>query len=386
MQQNSRVFLILFLGILSAFGPFVVDLYLPALPQLSQFFNSSTSMVQMTLTTGMLGLAVGQLFFGPLSDKYGRRMPLLLAFIVYLLSTVLIVFSPNIETLIALRLVQGFMAAAGVVISRAVVADLYHGQEMTRFFGALMTINTLAPILSIVLGGVLLKWTDWRGLFVFLALLGGAVLFATVRFRESLPVAKRLNVPVAASFAGLLSVMKNRNFMLFVLIEAFATTGMFAYIAASPFIFQSFYGLDSLTFSLIFASNGLALIVGTNIGGRLNNRLAVKLGVFGTLLSAVYLTVNLVTQSSVWLVEAGFLIQLFTLGLMLPALSALAMDAEREQAGSASALLGFLMFVFGAVVSPLVGIGNIFIATSVAIVIGSLLALGCYAAVKHKIS
>ncbi|OOR90438.1 hypothetical protein B0181_04710 [Moraxella caviae] len=204
--RNSKAFLILLLGMLSAFGPFVIDLYLPALPALAQFFDTSASMAQMTLTTGMLGLAFGQLIFGPLSDKYGRKMPLLVSLLVYLVSTVLIVFAPSIEALIALRLVQGLASAGSVVISRAVVADLYEGQEMTRFFGALMTVNGLAPILSPILGSVLLKFTDWRGMFVFLALIGVAMILTTTRFYESLPVQKRMKESVASSFAALFKV------------------------------------------------------------------------------------------------------------------------------------------------------------------------------------
>jgi len=156
-KANSKLFLVLLLGVLSAFGPFVVDLYLPSLPQLATFFETSASMTQLTLTTAMIGLAVGQLLLGPLSDKFGRKIPLIISLVIYIISTVLIVYAPNIEAMIALRVIQGLSSAGSVVISRAVATDLYRGREMTRFFGLLMTINGLAPIISPILGSLLLE-------------------------------------------------------------------------------------------------------------------------------------------------------------------------------------------------------------------------------------
>ncbi|WP_172462101.1 hypothetical protein [Moraxella caviae] len=179
--------------------------------------------------------------------------------------------------------------------------------------------------------------------------------------------------------------MKNKTFMLFVLIESFAFMAMFAYIAASPFVFQEFYGLSSLAFSLCFGVNGAALVVGSNLGGRLNNSKAVKMGVFGTLVTAVYVATALVLQVNVWLLEAGFFAMLLMIGVMLPALATLAMSAEKTYAGSASALLGFMVFAFGAIISPMVGLGDIFISSAIAIVLSSLLALACYALVVKKI-
>ena len=385
MQKNSQIFLVLLLGALSAFGPFVVDLYLPALPSLVSFFNSSTSMVQMTLTTGMIGLAVGQLLFGPLSDKFGRKVPLLLSLAVYFISTVAIVFSPNIETLIALRFIQGFASSGSVVISRAVVADLYRGREMTRFFGLLMTINGLAPIISPIIGSAMLNFTDWRGMFVLLALIGVFAFAGSARLHESLPTDKRLTTPILLTFTTLFKVMKNPIFMLFVAIESFAFGGMFAYISASPFIFQQYYGLSSFMFSLCFAANGAALVFGSNLGGRLTNSRAVFLGVTSSLIMGLFVALMLITHSNVWLIEAGLFFMLFGIGLMLPALSALAMEAERQYAGSASALLGFLVFMVGAIVSPLVGIGDIFYASAIVITASKLLMLCAYLTVRKNI-
>ena len=191
-SANSKAFLVILLGVLSAFGPFVVDLYLPSLPQLATFFNSTASMTQLTLTSAMIGLALGQLLLGPISDKFGRKKPLVISLLIYIISTIFIVFAPNIETMIALRLIQGLSSAGGVVISRAIATDLYRGREMTRFFGLLMTINGMAPIVSPILGSLLLEYISWKGVFDFLALIGVAVLAFCFRLKESLSSENRL--------------------------------------------------------------------------------------------------------------------------------------------------------------------------------------------------
>ena len=199
-KANSKLFLVLLLGVLSAFGPFVVDLYLPSLPQLASFFETSASMTQLTLTTAMIGLAVGQLLLGPLSDKFGRKIPLIISLVIYIISTVLIVYAPNIEAMIVLRVIQGLFSAGSVVISRAVATDLYRGHEMTRFFGLLMTINGLAPIISPILGSLLLEYISWKGIFIFLALIGVIVLLFCFRLKESLNLENRLQGSIFSTF------------------------------------------------------------------------------------------------------------------------------------------------------------------------------------------
>ena len=347
MKANSKLFLVLLLGVLSAFGPFVVDLYLPSLPQLATFFETSASMTQLTLTTAMIGLAVGQLLLGPLSDKFGRKIPLIISLVIYIISTVLIVYAPNIETMIVLRVIQGLSSAGSVVISRAVATDLYRGREMTRFFGLLMTINGLAPIISPILGSLLLEYISWKGVFVV--------------------------------------IIKNRLFMSYVGIQSFLLGSMFAYIAASPFIFQSFYGLSAFVFSLCFGANGAALVIGANVGSKLANRKALTIGVFAFVVAALYTIAVLIIQPYWLFVEIGFFVMLLLMGITFPAISSLAMESEHQYAGSASALLGFAPFFLGGVVSPLVGIGNIFYSTALVILACSSLALAIYWAIRHKI-
>ena len=384
-KANSKLFLVLLLGVLSAFGPFVVDLYLPSLPQLASFFETSASMTQLTLTTAMIGLAVGQLLLGPLSDKFGRKKALIISLVIYIISTVLIVFSPNIETMIVLRVIQGLSSAGSVVISRAIATDLYRGREMTRFFGLLMTINGIAPIISPILGSLLLEYISWKGVFVFLALIGVVVLFFCFRLKESLSVENRLQGSIFATFSTFGVIIKNRLFMSYVGIESFLLGAMFAYIAASPFILQSFYGLSAFIFSLCFGANGAALVIGANIGGKLPNRQALAIGVLAFVVAALYTIAVLIIQPHWLFVEIGFFAMLLLMGITFPAISTLAMESERQYAGSASALLGFAPFFLGGIVSPLVGIGNIFYSTALVILACGVLGLAIYWSIRHKI-
>jgi drug resistance transporter, bcr/cflA subfamily len=384
-KANSKLFLVLLLGVLSAFGPFVVDLYLPSLPQLASFFETSASMTQLTLTTAMIGLAVGQLLLGPLSDKFGRKIPLIISLVIYIISTVLIVYAPNIESMIVLRVIQGLSSAGSVVISRAVATDLYRGREMTRFFGLLMTINGSAPIISPILGSLLLEYISWKGVFVFLALIGVIVLLFCFRLKESLSIENRLQGSIFATFSTFGVIIKNRLFMSYVGIESFLLGAMFAYIAASPFILQSFYGLSAFIFSLCFGANGAALVIGANIGGKLPNRQALAIGVLAFVVAALYTIAVLIIQPHWLFVEIGFFAMLLLMGITFPAISTLAMESERQYAGSASALLGFAPFFLGGIVSPLVGIGNIFYSTALVILACGVLGLAIYWSIRHKI-
>ena len=384
-KANSKLFLVLLLGVLSAFGPFVVDLYLPSLPQLASFFETSASMTQLTLTTAMIGLAVGQLLLGPLSDKFGRKIPLIISLVIYIISTVLIVYAPNIESMIVLRVIQGLSSAGSVVISRAVATDLYRGREMTRFFGLLMTINGSAPIISPILGSLLLEYISWKGVFVFLALIGVIVLLFCFRLKESLSIENRLQGSIFATFSTFGVIIKNRLFMSYVGIESFLLGAMFAYIAASPFILQSFYGLSAFIFSLCFGANGAALVIGANVGGKLPNRKALAIGVLAFVVAALYTIAVLIIQPHWLFVEIGFFAMLLLMGITFPAISTLAMESERQYAGSASALLGFAPFFLGGIVSPLVGIGNIFYSTALVILACGVLGLAIYWSIRHKI-
>ena len=378
IKRNSKLFLVLFLGTLSAFGPFVTDLYLPALPLMSNYFSASTSTIQLTLTGSMVGLALGQLLIGPISDKLGRKKPLLISLIVYLISTIAIIILPNIYAMIILRFIQGISSAGAVVISRAVSTDLYKGKEMAQFFALLMAVNGLAPILSPVLGSLLLEFTDWRGIFIALAIIGIIIIIASLKFHESLAEQKRLNVPITKTYHSIVLVSQNKLFTALVFIQGFALAAMFAYIAASPFILQTHY-------SICFGLNGFAIVLGSKISGRFNEKKGIKFGLTMMLIISIYLAFVLSLMLPFLFVEVGFFLLLLGLGLILPAGSALAMGLERKRAGSASALFGFLPFFLGGIVSPLVGIGNIFYSSSIAIVICCIIPFVIYKVIEKKL-
>ena len=383
LKRNSKLFLILFLGTLSAFGPFVTDLYLPALPTMTSFFNASTSTIQLTLTGSMVGLALGQLLIGPISDKYGRKNPLIISLVIYLISTLAIIIFPNVYAMITLRFIQGVSSAGAVVISRAISTDLYHGRELAAFFALLMAVNGLAPIFSPILGSLLLQLTDWRGIFVTLAVIGIILLVVSFKFHESLESNKRLNLPITKTYYSIILVAKNKLFFSLVIIQGFALAAMFAYIAASPFILQTHYNLTPLMYSLYFGLNGFAIVLGSKSAGNFKEKNSIKLGLSLMLAVSIYLAIVLTLTLPFLFIEAGFL--LLGLGFILPAGSAIAMSLERERAGSASAFFGFVPFFLGGVVSPLVGIGNIFHSSAIAIVICSVISFVTFKLVEKRI-
>lgn len=368
MKQNSSLYILLLLGMVSAFGPFVTDFYLPALPAMGAFFDTSASMVQLTLTVSMVGLGVGQLFIGPLSDRYGRKMPLLASLVLFIASTVGCLGASSIGVFILFRFLQGVAGAGGVVISKSIATDLYTGRRLARFFSMLSSVQGLAPICAPVLGGVLLLVTDWHGIFYVLLAIAAGVLFFTIAFRESLP--KGIQGSTLTAFAAYLPVLRNRVFMRYVGVQALAMGVMFAYIGSSPFVFQEHFGLSPLAYSLCFGVNSLGIM-----GGSLlilcfgQARQALRVGVTGFLVMSGVVALVLLLGASVWVVEGAFFFLLVCLGMILPTSTTLALEPVRGSSGSASAVLGFFAFLVGGICSPLAGVGDMLVSTSVVIVI-----------------
>lgn len=245
-MTKSRILWIAFvLGALSAFGPLSIDMYLPSLPTLADNLHTTTSLAQLGLTACLLGLAVGQIVAGPLSDVRGRRGPLVISLILYAAASLLCVFAPNIGMLIALRFIQGLTGSAGIVISRAVARDLYSGKELTRFFSLLMLVNGVAPIAAPVLGGVILNFVSWRGVFMVLCVVGVAMLIAVVLgLPETLPTNRRASGGLKQTLGTLGHLFADRRFMGYALSQALITGAMFAYIAGSPFVLQDIFGVS----------------------------------------------------------------------------------------------------------------------------------------------
>lgn len=362
--ENSKLYILIFTGIVSAFGPFVTDFYLPALPALSEYFDTTASLVQLSLTFSMVGLAVGQLIIGPLSDKYGRKIPLMISLVIFCLSTLGCLYSRDIYGFIFFRLLQGFSGAGGVVISRSIALDLYQGKELAHFFSMLSAVQGLAPVCAPVLGGILLEIMNWKGIFWILMVIGLVLTVALHFFKESLNIEKRQNGSILSTFEHYLPVLGNKQFMGYVCIQAFAMGVMFTYIAASPFIFQNHFDTSPFLYSCCFGVNALGIMLGSLAVSNFKDvKVALKVGVTGFALMSLPMTVALIFSPSVWIVEVLLFFFLVFLGLILPSSTTLALDLERKNPGNASALLGFLMFLFGGVLSPLTGMGNMLCTT-----------------------
>ncbi|WP_088186548.1 multidrug effflux MFS transporter [Desulfosporosinus sp. FKA] len=362
-SRSRRLWIAFILGALSAFGPLSIDMYLPSLPILAKDLHTSASFAQFSLTACLLGLAFGQLLTGSQSDVRGRRMPLLIGLFCYSVSSLLCVISPSIWTLILLRFIQGFAGSAGIAISRAVVRDLYSGPEMTRFFALLMLINGVGPIVAPIIGGQLLEFTSWRGVFLVLTLVGIAMFLAVFfTLPETLPPQRRSQGGLKNVLITFRDLMCDRVFMGYALPQGLVMAAMFAYISGSPFVIQNIFGASPQLFSLFFAINGLGIIIAGQIAGRMASRIAgTKLFITGLILATLgglCLLTTILLGAGLMAILLPLFIAVSSVGVVTTAGSSLAMENYGHSAGSASALLGLFAFVIGAAVAPLVGLGG----------------------------
>lgn len=387
--RRTGVLVTVVLGGLTATPPLAMDMYLPSLPEVTRSLHAPAATVQLTLTACLLGMALGQLVVGPMSDRWGRRRPLLTGLAVYVLATALCALAPNAGTLVAFRLAQGLAGAAGIVIARAVVRDLYDGVAMARFFSTLMLISGVAPIVAPLIGGQLLRVTDWRGVFVVLTVVG-AVLAAVVwaRLPETLPPAERHAGGVGEALRAMRGLLADLPFTGYMLAGGFAFAALFAYISASPFVIQEIYGASPQTFSLLFGLNSVGLVIAGQVNGKLlvgrvslDKVLAAGLAVT-VLAAAALLLMSTGALGHVGLapVSAALFVLMSAMGVTLPNAQSLALLRTRHAAGSASALLGTSSFLVGAVASPLVGVAGEHTAVPMAVVqlAGALVALACF--------
>jgi DHA1 family bicyclomycin/chloramphenicol resistance-like MFS transporter len=374
-KSNSYSFALIFCSALAAFGPFVTDFYLPALPSMTSALSAGASLVQLSLTVTLIGMGLGQLIIGPLSDKFGRRNPLVIALLFFALSSAGCALSPNIKALIACRFVQGFSAAGGVVMSRSIAADLYGGKRLAKVLAVVSAIMGIAPVVAPIAGGLVLKFASWRGIFVVICFLGLCVLAASFVYRESLTKERRQGGAIISRFAYYGTMARNRSFVFYVLTLAFGFGGLFfTYISASPFIFQDVYKLSAQAFSGLFAINSVAMFTGPQLS-RLFKRSesAVLLSSAITPLVAIIIAILLHFHAPFWAVAAAFFVLLMFLNMLNPAATALALNLESKNSGNASAFIGFLEFVAGGAASPLMGIGDVTITCSISLVVCTLL-------------
>lgn len=391
-KKVGKVWLVLLFGSLTAFGPLSMDMYLPALPIVTTDMQTTASLAQLSLTACLLGLAGGQLLFGPLSDIQGRRRPLVFTIIIYAVASLLAAFSPNIWIFIAMRFIQGFSAAAGIVIARASARDIYNGKELTSFMALLALVHGAAPILAPIFGGTILEWVNWPVIFIILSLIG-VVMFLGVFFilPETLPEENRSEASVLAVFRSFHILLKDRGFMMIALTQAMISTSMFAYIAGSPFVLQNIYNVTPQQFSFIFAVNGIGIILAAQITGRLANHMKESNILFGGILmsltGSILLLITAIFDLSIWVIIPAFFLIVSSVGISNTTCFSLGMQRQGKVAGSASAFLGILPYAGGAIVSPLVGLGGEYtsVPLGITILICSLLACGFYASLMKSI-
>ncbi|MFD9091984.1 multidrug effflux MFS transporter [Streptomyces collinus] len=387
--RRTGLLVTLVLGGLTATPPLAMDMYLPSLPEVTRTLHAPAATVQLTLTACLAGMAVGQLVVGPMSDRWGRRRPLLAGLALYLLATALCAVAPNVEALVALRLAQGLAGAAGIVIARAVVRDLYDGVAMARFFSTLMLISGVAPIVAPLIGGQILRVTDWRGVFAALTVVGAALAVVVwLRLPETLPPARRHGGGVREALRAMRGLLADLPFTGYLLAGGFAFAALFAYISASPFVIQEIYGASPQTFSLLFGLNSVGLVIAGQVNGKvLVGRVSLD-KVLGTGLAVIVLAATALLlmacgafgEVGLAPVAAALFVLMSAMGITLPNAQSLALLRTRQAAGSASALLGTSSFLVGAIASPLVGVAGEHTAVPMAIVqlAGALVAAACF--------
>lgn len=354
---------VLLLSALTAVGPLTFDTYLAAFPQIAADLHAPAAAVQLTIAASLAGLALGQLLFGSISDAFGRRRPLLGALSVYVLASVGLTLVQNITAFTALRFVQGFTAAAGMVISMAIVRDKYEGLAVSKVMARLMLVVGVAPILAPTIGAQLLLVGSWRLIFVFLAGTGATLLvIASFALRESLPVELRRTGGTGAALRTYRDLITDLPFLGLALMSAFYLSAMFSYVASSTFVFQDGYGLSPQQFGWVFAAGAVAITAGSQVNGALVGRFTPEQVLSGAVAAGLVLSLSLFATTLLgapfWPVTVLLVLTLGTAGFVLPSAPAIALASNPHRAGSAAALLGALQFGLGALIAPLTSLGG----------------------------
>lgn len=367
--KNYAVF-VAFIAIIGAFSSLVNDMYLPTIPSMMKEFHTTPSMTQMGISMAMIGMGLGSLLWGSASDRYGRKPILMVSLVIFVISTALALFSKNITFFIVCRLFQGLGAGGAMVLSTSIPADVYMGRQLAKIMAIVGAINGVAPAFGPVIGGFMADWVGWRGIFVLLLVIGIGMTFWTTHYTETLPSQRRLNV---RSFSDYLKAYKsllfNRRFMIYVTIKAVAIGLLYAYISSAPFLIQTHYGFSATAFGLIFGGNALAMGLGSTLAVKLKSmKRAMITGCVGMFIFGVSEAVVMWCEAPFYLYELFAVPMLLFSGMIFSSANTLSMEVGRSEAGTASAILSVVKYAFAAVVSPLVGLGNMFHSASIAFV------------------
>ncbi|PRY22767.1 multidrug effflux MFS transporter [Pseudosporangium ferrugineum] len=394
LPAGRRFRIVLVLGLLTALGPLTIDMYLPALPTITDDFGVTAAAVQLTLTGTLVGLALGQLLVGPLSDAVGRRAPLIAGVGVHLLASVLCVIAPNLAVLGGLRVLQGLGAAAASVVAMAIVRDLFDGFAAARLFSRLMLVVGVAPILAPTIGGQVLQFTSWRGVFVVLTLAAAAIMAATaVVLPETLTVERRRSGGVAGTIRDYGRLFTDRVYVGLILVAGLSMAALIAYVSGSSYVLQDGFGLSEQQFAYVFAGGAVGLIGATQLNVRLLRRWTPQQILAGSLTAglgfgAVLLVLAVTEIGGLFGVLVPLWLVLAMVGLIMPNAPAIALGRHGEAAGTAAALLGAVQFGVGAVAAPLVGVLGVGAVAMAIVVFGGMLAasLVCFVVVRpHRL-
>lgn len=360
------VFLILYLVLLSAFGSFVNDMYIPTLPDMVKFFHTTTPVVQLGLTFGMIGLGVGEMILGPLSDRFGRKPVLISTLIVFAIGAMCSVWSRTIHEFIMWRLVQGVGASGGYFLARTIPADLYRGQSLAKVMALVGAINGFAPASAPVVGGLVAHSVGWQGIFWILFGFSLILLCLSPAFKESLPVSRRVTGHFPAAFRNYAVLARNKHFIVHLLLKASALGMLFAYISSAPFIIQTHYGYSQVQFGLFMGFNAIFVAAGSMAALKFKP-LKKAAAIAGWILAFTIIgqVICFYTVDSVWIYDLMNLPMIFSLGMLFSTSNTLAMNEGRDCAGDASAFIGLGGYIFGAIASPLVGMGDILHSTAI---------------------
>ena len=358
MNNRMKCFLIVFLGMLAAMAPLSTDMYLPALPEFSNDFHISASLAQLTLTMTLIGMAVGQILGGPVSDYLGRRNPLLLGMAVFTAASVLCFITSSIHMFLGLRLIQGIAGAFGIVISRAIARDVASGPELLQFYSILMMVNGLAPIAAPVIGGQILRFTSWHGIFFRYGCGRRSDVPVNHGVSETLPPQKRIS-DIKSSFKSFPPLLKNRYFCGQCLIQCFVFGGFFTYIGGSSFLFQNIYHVSAQVYSYIFGFIGLGLLfmgaLPARLSGTVSGASMLRAALWGHLTGAVLFLAGVLLSAPLWYSMVSLFIAIVPLSVLGASSTSMALESCGKNAGSASAILGFSSMVLGGVLMPVAG-------------------------------
>ncbi|MEX2948482.1 multidrug effflux MFS transporter [Staphylococcus warneri] len=359
-KKQSPIFVII-LGALTAIGALSIDMFLPGLPEIKNDFHTTTSNAQLTLSLFMIGLALGNLFAGPISDATGRKKPLWISMFIYTIASLGIVFVTNIEIMIALRFIQGVTGGAASVISRAIASDMYKGKELTKFLSLLMLVNGVAPVIAPAIGGVILSFAVWRMVFIILTVFGILMVIGSLtKVPESLQEDEKDSNGIKEMFKNFKLLFATPKFVLPMLIQGFSFIMLFTYISASPFIIQKIYGMSALQFSIMFAAIGITLIISSQLVGvlvdRIERRQLLKIVTYIQVIGVVIVAITLLNHLSFWILVIGFIILVAPVTAVASLGFSIAMDESTRGRGSASSLLGLVQFLLGGLMSSLVNV------------------------------